>query len=149
MPKVIIMRGVSGAGKSTWVKKNYPLAYVVSADLYFQADDGSYNFDASKLGEAHAFCLRRFTTLVSANYGGDIVVDNTNTSVWELAPYAALGAAFGFDVEIHNLNVNIYTAVERNVHKVDAKTIEKQMHRMKQETSRIPKWWKQVDHNES
>jgi predicted kinase len=146
MSKVIIMRGVSGAGKSTWVKKNYPHAHVVSADLFFQGEDGKYNFDASKLGEAHAWCLRHFVELVCAGMRVDIVVDNTNTSAVELAPYAAVAAAFGLDVEIHNMHVDIYDAVARNVHHVDTKTIERQMSRFKQESSRIPKWWKQIDH---
>lgn len=51
MRNVIIMRGVPGSGKSTYVRNRYPEARVVSADRYFtDPATGEYRFDASKRG---------------------------------------------------------------------------------------------------
>ena len=60
--KMFIMRGISGSGKSTkareiMAKENScgNAAIICSADDFFMAS-GKYKFDASKLGQAHAWC---------------------------------------------------------------------------------------------
>ncbi len=59
--KAIILSGISGAGKSTYIDERYPTAPMCSADTYFTTD-GVYKFDATRLGEVHAQCLRWFIT---------------------------------------------------------------------------------------
>lgn len=92
--KVIMMSGVPGSGKSTLVARRWPGAVVFSADAYFMVD-GEYRFDPSRIGEAHCGCLRSFTETLQVADVEVLVVDNTNLSVSEIAPYAALAQAYG------------------------------------------------------
>lgn len=159
--KVIIMRGAPGSGKSTYTKKNYPDAVVVSADHFFEQPDGTYIFDRSKISAAHAACLRRFTQNVEFGTCGDqgegrdsclgtaycgqshrdIVVDNTNISAVEIAPYAALALAYGWELEIVTLDVDPKTSHARNVHSVPEKTVKDMHKRLTSEEARFPRYW--------
>ncbi len=122
--KIYIMSGIPGAGKSTYVAKNFPDAFVCSADNYHMRN-GEYKFDPNNIGKAHAACLRRFVGMVDGTFGRarltafmeDIVVDNTNTTVAEIAPYYALAEAYEHDVEILSINVSLNDSA-RNVHGV-------------------------------
>ena len=134
--KVVVMRGVSGSGKSTWIKNNYPGAYVCSADHFFEKD-GEYIFDASKLSAAHNECLRQFIYAMESNYDV-VVVDNTNTTVVEMAPYVRVAEALGKDVEIVRLECSYKVASKRNQHGVPAKTIQMMENRMHK---RLPAHW--------
>lgn len=139
---------------------------VVSADDFFMVD-GEYKFDPSKLPEAHSKCLRGFVSFLQDNgvgkvrkvtilrgipgsgkstfvnqhlsMMGDLVVDNTNTSVAEIAPYAALALAYGADLEIITLDVD--PSVAQNVHGVPLEGVQRMAARMAEETPRLPPWW--------
>jgi predicted kinase len=134
---VIILRGPSGAGKSTWAKHHFPHASVVSADHYFMVGD-EYRFDPSKLPQAHAVCLRKFVD--NMQFGEDItVVDNTNTTVAEVAPYAALALAYGHTLKIVTFDGDWRIAARRNVHGVPESTVEAQASRIMDAV--FPPWW--------
>ena len=95
-----IMIGASGSGKSTWLDNNRPEAIICSADTFFMTDDGEYNFDAKKLGEAHAFSRLVWKEHLSYRKN-DVAVDNTNLSIAELAYYFFLAHDnCAYDVEI-------------------------------------------------
>jgi len=136
--KVKILRGISGAGKSTYTRAHYPNAYVVSADLFFIDPQGNYNFDASKLGEAHASCFKNY---IKALIDGQdlIVVDNTNTTAWECSPYVAGACAYGYEYEIITLECDPDIAANRNVHKVPKKSVF-DMHK-KVSSKQLPPFW--------
>jgi predicted kinase len=120
--RVVILRGISGAGKSTYIRKHFPKAIVVSADHYFQRD-GEYKFDATLLPKAHGSCLWRFQKAV-CQHARLIVVDNTNTQVRELAPYADFAKQHGYAVEVIRLKVDPEVAAARNIHGVPADIIQ-------------------------
>lgn len=88
---VVILRGVSGSGKSTVTQtflaaSNYWVA--VSADYYFLGEHGNYEFDATKLGKAHQFCADEFSRYLHKHPKVEgIVVDNTNTKPKEFQWY--------------------------------------------------------------
>lgn len=127
MSKVTILRGVSGSGKSTYAATNYPGALVVSADSFFAFVDG-YKFDPTKLSEAHGLCLRGFVD--AAQRGRNVVVDNTNITVEEIAPYYAIAEAYGREVEIVTFDVPISIAHARNIHNVPLAKVEGQHFRL-------------------
>ena len=124
--KVIIMRGIPGGGKSTYIQKNFPNAIVCSADHSFETDEG-YKFDPSKIGEAHRACQKKFLThLLSFRMAGeqrDVVVDNTNTQLWEMSFYVGLANVFEVPFEIHRIDCDPKVAAARNVHGVPEKAV--------------------------
>jgi predicted kinase len=144
--KVRILRGTSGAGKSTYTKTFYPNAVVCSADDYFMVD-GKYQFDSKKLSEAHGACLRKFVEIVvdlalNRPFDTTVVVDNTNCSIAEIAPYAALALAYGADLEIITLLTPTDVAVKRNVHGVTLEGVMRQRLNLDAGTKQLPPWWK-------
>jgi hypothetical protein len=146
--KVKILRGISGSGKSTYVKKlreDGVDVEVCSADHFFMEEDGSYVFDPSLLPRAHAACLRKFLNLVRSGHpscaGLLLLVDNTNTTAAEIAPYYAVAEAYGFDVEIIEFVVSVGEAAARNVHGVPVQGLERQAMNMCQP---LPPWWRVV-----
>jgi predicted kinase len=125
MKKVLIMRGIPGSGKSTFAAKRVEEAQaqgvrteVCSADDYFLDSEGHYRFDANQLPAAHARSFKLFMLAVTLPPDGDllVVVDNTNTRAWELAPYIQLARTCGFDVEIVRFHADPSFVGPRNVH---------------------------------
>lgn len=141
---IMIMRGLPGSGKSTYIRENFPGAEVCSADHFFM-EDGEYRFDPAKIGEAHGGCLRKYMKVLEAHSESasaqTIVVDNTNTQAWEISPYIAIANAFGMEAEIVNFTVSVETAVERNIHGVPEHVIRAMNERLEKES--IPPFWKQ------
>jgi predicted kinase len=138
--KVIILRGVSGAGKDTWIKKTLKDPIVCSADDFFMRS-GEYRFDPSKLGEAHGYCLHKFIIACQdpRSRARPIVINNTNTSLVEIAPYYAVAKAFGLDVEIVTFLIDADLAAHRNVHGVPLHAIEAMAKRI--EDTQFPPFW--------
>lgn len=86
---VILLRSVSGAGKTTFANllaenEGY---VVVCADDYFTDAAGNYNFDASKLGAAHQQCQELFMYWLTNTDAKCIIVANTNTKERDFAFY--------------------------------------------------------------
>jgi predicted kinase len=99
MEKILyIVRGIPGAGKSTFAKTISPI--VVEADQYFTDDKGNYIFDGSKIKLAHEYC--RSQTEAWMGTKGDqvnvnrIAVSNTFTQEWEFQPYLELAEKYGY-----------------------------------------------------
>jgi predicted kinase len=126
MEYMIILRGISGAGKSTFTKmleKLEPSLVHCSADfIHIDPVDGVYRFKPEKLGEGHGLCFR---TVIEAlqRRAKLVVVDNTHTMNWELAPYVLAGSAFGYKTAFVRLEIDPATAVARNIHNVPEKSI--------------------------
>ena len=116
MPNMEILVGISGSGKSTYAKrcKN---SLVCSADDFFIDKNGVYQFDANKLAQAHGACLRKvIRESVEPEGDRNIVIDNTNLSIAEIAPYAAIANAYGYDLTIVVFTCDFTLAASRNVH---------------------------------
>lgn len=113
-PTMYILSGCQGSGKSTWAKSKTS-AITVSADDYFTVGS-SYHFDHTKLGKAHAECFRNAILTVQANQ--DCIVDNTNSTTLEIAPYYQLAKAYNYNVVIVKVKCDVNKAASRNVHGV-------------------------------
>lgn len=150
MSEMIILRGIPGAGKSTYVKKlteQHNTVDVVSADHYFtNAFTGAYDFRADKLGEAHTQCFRmalhHVEMLKEYNVlSGAVIVDNTNIEAWEIAPYVMLANAYNLPHRIVTINCPFFLAAERNVHGVPLDTVRRMAERIA--LARLPPFWVQ------
>lgn len=120
--KVIIVRGIPGSGKSTYVKENFPKAQVCSADsFHVDKETGEYRYDFRKAGEAHATCLYNFIMALKLGRS-EIVVDNTNIQYWEYRNYIEIAELAGYDVEVHETRLtdirDVREAAERCTHGV-------------------------------
>lgn len=163
--RVIVMSGVSGSGKSTFIKNMMaprettlgnlviPSPYrIVSADQYF-IRDGEYYFDPSKIGQAHAQCFAKFIeAMISHDDNPLIFVDNTNTTNEEIAPYMLGAAAFGYEAEIitmampreyNNSSEYISQCSARNSHGASEEEVIKQAGRIANRI--LPPYWKNTN----
>lgn len=136
--KVVIYSGVPGSGKSTLAAKEHPGAPVCSADHFFERDS-VYAFNPARLPEAHAACLRKFVELVQAGGWPVIVVDNTNTTAAEVAPYAALALAYDYALEIVTVHCDPDVAAARNTHGVPVHAVRAMATRLAERA--LPPWW--------
>lgn len=98
--ELIIVRGVPGSGKSTFAESIAgPYGEVFEADDYFyEHGDSGYDFDPSKLGDAHEWCRNRVESAMRDRGVQRVVLSNTSTRVWEFLPYVSLAAKFGYRV---------------------------------------------------
>jgi predicted kinase len=94
MKELFLLRGVPGAGKSTLAKSLG--GSHMEADKYFEYE-GKYEFDASKLKDAHAWC-RNAVSVWMTNSVERVVVSNTFTMEFEMQPYYDLAEKYGYRV---------------------------------------------------
>jgi len=94
MKILYILRGLPGSGKSTLAKSLTDNHY--EADMYFMKD-GVYDFQQSKIKEAHFWCQNEVRSAM-INNEDKIVVSNTFTQDWEMRPYFDLAVEFGYTV---------------------------------------------------
>lgn len=138
MTKVFIMQGVSGSGKSTWIRSlfnairrgacdDFSNVHVVSADHAMYEEDGSYVFTPERQALGHRKCLKRFATLLAACEAIEardaIVVDNTNTRAIYMEPYIALAQAYGVDIEIISCRAPVEVCIARNAGRAPANIV--------------------------
>ncbi len=119
-----IIRGPSGSGKSTIASllvKEFNFR-AVEADDYFVVD-GAYCYDPAKLTEAHALCLQAFKEALAA--GQNVVVANTFTRIWEMAPFLDACMAANVPVEVIECRGRF-----QNVHGVSPEKVDAMRHRM-------------------
>ena len=96
MKQLMLIRGLPGSGKST-VAKLFDKALHFEADMYFLDSDGNYQFDASKIKNAHNWC--RDSVMDAMKEGHPIVVvSNTFTQEWEMDAYYLLAEELGYRV---------------------------------------------------
>lgn len=97
MPKLTLIRGLPGSGKSTMARK---IAIDTDA-LHVEADmwvDYSQPYTPEVAKRAHAICQSQARhALIS---GGSVVVSNTFTRQWEMQPYLDMARQYGAQVEI-------------------------------------------------
>jgi len=73
-------------------------------DKYFTDIHGNYNFDGSKLKQAHEWCQSQVEMAMIQNHitsgldSSDIVVSNTFTQEWEMKHYYDLASQYGYKV---------------------------------------------------
>ena len=95
MKTLILLRGLPGAGKSTFAKTIGSI--VLEADQYFvDPKTQEYKFDGSKIKDAHADCQRKCEEWMKVGY--QITVSNTFTQEWEMEVYYKLAEKYSYRV---------------------------------------------------
>eukprot|EP01048_Picozoa_sp_COSAG05_P024890 COSAG05_NODE_6071_length_1027_cov_1.251078_1_plen_342_part_11 len=82
-----IVRGLPGSGKTSLVKgitAHLGSGLVCSADSYFLAEDGTFQFDHKRIKDAHAFSKVQFEEALALE-APVIIIDNTNVKLKEYA----------------------------------------------------------------
>ena len=104
MRTLIIIRGLPGAGKSSFAHFLWASGIIFEADKYFYDEYNNYNFDASKLHAAHEWCQLKVENAMLTNKGTngkyypEVIVSNTSTTEKELKPYLDLAAKYDYKV---------------------------------------------------
>ncbi|WP_394144898.1 ATP-binding protein [Vibrio atypicus] len=112
--KLTLIRGLPGSGKST-LAKTYSCNHY-EADMYFIQSDGTYLYQAEKIGDAHQWCKAMTERSLAAKQS--VVVSNTFVRRWEIAPYQKLARQYGATFEVIEC-----TSQYGNIHGVDPQTI--------------------------
>lgn len=144
---VIVMIGIPGSGKSTWVARKYPEAMVCSADMYHTRADGVYDWKPENAAKAHKWCLTRFLGLLQDHNehrngplpSPDVVVDNTNTTLDQIAPYIAVAQAHDIDLEIVYMDTPVKDVA--NVHDVPFATVRRMADQITTMRAQWPRHW--------
>lgn len=114
MSDLIIMRGVSGSGKSTIAKslRNPATSVVVNRDTIRKALFGSE--EDFGIDEELVTLIQDATIDYALSLGYDVVVDNTNVHWPFVEALAEIGYRRGANVTLHTVDVDIDTALMRN-----------------------------------
>lgn len=127
----IILRGVSGCGKSTvaeyfaWLNSGdigdeFP-SEICTADDYFMSD-GRYKFDPKDLFAAHLHCFNKFKKAINDNFPL-VIQANTNTKEKDFQHYIDYAEQHGYTVFVLVVE-NRHGG--RDKHKVPEESLQKQ-----------------------
>lgn len=138
--ELVIVRGLPGAGKSTFAKK-YAAAHglpmvVQEADMYMVDADGNYKFDPKKLHYCHKRCKEE--TMKNIGDYWFAVVANTFTTFKEIQAYCEAFERVRSLVSYHRL-----------VRIIDIKTQFESIHGVPEEKMKqmADRWWEtNLDH---
>ena len=98
---LFLVRGLPGSGKTSFASAIWNEYAVCEADKFFYDKEGNYNFDPSKLKEAHTWCKNQVETRMidhqnNQQYYPEIAVSNTFTQEWEMEDYFKLAEKYGY-----------------------------------------------------
>jgi predicted kinase len=100
---LFLVRGLPGSGKTSFATAIWNDYAVCEADKFFYDKEGNYNFDPTKLKEAHAWCKNEVESKMiehqnNQRYYPEIAVSNTFTQEWEMEDYFKLAEKYGYKV---------------------------------------------------
>lgn len=131
---LICMRGAPGSGKSylaraivdRTLRANHVDHIYSTDDFFIDARTQKYQFDRSRLSEAHEWNQRRVAQRAASGWS-PIIIDNTNMKLWEMAPYVREAVNNGYLIRIIEPNTPWRIAVgklaQRNSHGVSQEHI--------------------------
>jgi cytidylate kinase len=130
MQTLFIIRGLPGSGKTTYaaaLSKRLGIPYN-EADMYFTDKDGNYNFDGTKIGDAHDWCGDQ--VYASVVEGQSVIVSNTFTTWKEMEMYVQMAAQFGFRAKMIQMNGkwnSVHNVPEKSIAKMQARFVDNKL----------------------
>jgi len=137
MPTLYTIRGLPGAGKSTYASNLYNQLYTdtgdipewFETDMFFNTRNLQYNWNPKFLSQAHDWCY--FSILQALYAGTDAIVSNTFTTEAEVSRY----------LELRNLIPDL------RIELIELYTQFKSIHNVPDEAvSRMRNRWQSFDH---
>lgn len=122
---LILIRHVSGAGSSTLANSYKEICdaarvrcVVAAADQYFEKD-GQYNWDATKLHQAHKDCFTKVDNAMFFNVSV-VIVTNTFTRPKEMKEYIELATKYNYKLvsmvlEKRHDNTNVHSVPDKTL----------------------------------
>ncbi|XP_050416373.1 uncharacterized protein LOC126830144 [Patella vulgata] len=95
---LVLLRGLPGSGKSHLAREIKGNGIILSTDDYF-IQDGIYMFEPNDLPTAHIWNRQRAINAMEAGTN-PVIIDNTNTKIWEMKPYAKSALQNGYNIVI-------------------------------------------------
>jgi ATP-dependent phosphoenolpyruvate carboxykinase len=95
---VIIIRGVSGSGKSTFSNLIADPKVICTADDWYYETYGFYNWNVKDIPKAHGWCKDKFLKALDDDSIENIVIANTNTKTKDFEFYASTARSRGIPV---------------------------------------------------
>ncbi|EDV52741.1 uncharacterized protein LOC6544287 [Drosophila erecta] len=144
---MIIMRGPSGSGKTTLaesllrqahlLEQHQVTDFVFSSDDYFKTRRG-YDFNRTLLPAAHEWNQQRVRDKTACGWS-PIIVDNTNTMVWEMQPYVQSAVRHGYVIELLEPQTSWCKSAsklaQKNIHNVPRENIQRMLERYERTTA--------------
>lgn len=136
MKKLILTSAIAGSGKSTLAKtlelqyeeQGYSV-FTIETDMWFvNHGDGTYKFEAEKLGEAHGWTFQEITKALQKDTN-IVILANTNLTWKDIRRYCILAISYHYDIEITEPKTswcnNVNECFKRGTHSVPLDTLEK------------------------
>ncbi len=146
--QVIIMRGLPGSGKSSWIMNLMQVEMRTKSFSVCSADhshmiDGKYEFKPENAAKAHLECKHKFLNALDRDVVKPefLFVDNTNTTAWEIAWFWDTAAMFGCWPKIVRIHRSFEWCLGHNTHKVPDGTMWQMFQNIQNE--KLPSWWKE------
>lgn len=154
--KVIVLQGIPGSGKSTLAAsmrlpfgEDFDEKCIVFSADYWHMVNGKYTYKLERAGYAHGRCLRGFAEVLATPIDAQLlIIDNTNTTVADVAPYMALAQAYGCDAHILRVPCNWEVAAARTIHEMQPMAVKLLQERLDKFDSQAPGWWKLKIHGQ-
>jgi hypothetical protein len=139
--KLIICRGIAGAGKSSLARKlrdTIIWSDIYSTDQYWIRPDGVYDWNPKRIGEAHQWnfdCFRFAFSEDNDNPPVVVFIDNTNIQYKDFHRYIEYAVKQNPKIEIILLEPNtpwkfdVDVLVEKNTHSVPKEAIQRMLDR--------------------
>ncbi len=141
MTRVILMRGVPGAGKTTYRREHYPDAWAIETDAHLTDADGTWRWQPERLRRIYALMHQELLAALRAR-APLVVIDRCHITLTSMRQTLRAARAAGADVRVVTLEVDALVAWERCVHGTPARDVSEMAARLQRES--VPRW---VEHD--